>query len=256
VAGKSDRERASRAREKSERLARYADQWERGAEGESQTAAVLRELGPLWTVWHDLKWPGRRFANIDHLVIGPGGIFVIDSKNWTGAVAVKDGVLRQNGYRRESAVAGCADAALAVGELLPQYIDRVRPVLCLIRDESVEGWARDVMLCSTVNVVPMLLTRPKLMAPDEIADAVMTLQARMNSMEREPRPHLPTAARPHPSRARAARPSRRLSRPVRLVLGLVLRMAFMLMVIAFGIMFIRLLPDLLVSIATPPKPKP
>jgi hypothetical protein len=189
-------------------------------------------------------------------VIGPGGIFVIDSKNWTGAVSVKDGVLRQNGYRRESVVAGCADSALAVGELLPRYIDRVRPVLCFTRDENIEGWARDVMLCSTANVVPMLLTRPGMLGPDEITDAVLTLKARMDWMGREPRAHLPTVAHSKRPRARAARSSHRLSRPERLFLGLLLRIVFMLVVIALGIMFIRMLPDLLVSIMTPPDSKP
>jgi len=58
--------------------------WRRGAVGERRTA---RLLGPLerqgWAVLHDLTVPGSR-ANIDHLVIGPGGIFVIDSKHYRG----------------------------------------------------------------------------------------------------------------------------------------------------------------------------
>jgi hypothetical protein len=28
----------------------------------------------------------KRFGNIDHVVIGPTGVFVIDAKNWTGSV--------------------------------------------------------------------------------------------------------------------------------------------------------------------------
>src|SRR5688500_611754 len=108
MAGESARERAERTREKAERLERGGDSWERGAEGESATARVLAALPPDWVVLHDLRWPGRRFANIDHLVIGPGGVFVVDSKNWTGRVAVDGGVLRQNGRSREKAVAGCA----------------------------------------------------------------------------------------------------------------------------------------------------
>jgi hypothetical protein len=182
MAGESAGEKAQRAREKSQRLARYAEQWEKGADGESRTADALSQLGPEWTHWHDLKWPGRRFANIDHLAVGPGGIFVIDSKNWSGNVTVKDDVLRQNGYRRETAVAGCADSALAVGGLLPRYMDRVTPVLCFVRDDDVKGWARDVMLCSTTNLVPMLTSRPAVLGTDEIVDAVITLQVRMNSM--------------------------------------------------------------------------
>jgi hypothetical protein len=36
-----------------------------------------------WAVLHDLAVPGSR-ANLDHLVIGPGGVFVIDSKQYRG----------------------------------------------------------------------------------------------------------------------------------------------------------------------------
>jgi hypothetical protein len=215
MAGESARDKARRAREKSERLARYAERWEKGAEGESQTAAALAELGPEWTHWHDLKWPGRRFANIDHLAVGPSGIFVIDSKNWSGALTAKENVLRQNGYRRETAVAGCADSALAVGELLPRYMDRIQPVLCFVRQDEVEGWARDVMLCSTANLMAMLTSREPVLDTDEIADAIATLQVRMNSM---PGPQSsaflasarrPSTARPTPAQAASYRPARR-----------------------------------------------
>jgi hypothetical protein len=34
-------------------------------------------------VLHDLAVPGSR-ANLDHLVIGPGGVFVVDSKQYRG----------------------------------------------------------------------------------------------------------------------------------------------------------------------------
>jgi len=58
--------------------------WRRGAVGERRTA---RLLGPLerhgWAVLHDLAVPGSR-ANIDHLLIGPGGVLVIDSKQYRG----------------------------------------------------------------------------------------------------------------------------------------------------------------------------
>jgi len=58
--------------------------WRRGAVGERRTARVLAGLERHgWSVLHDLAVPGSR-ANIDHLVIGPGGVFVIDSKQYRG----------------------------------------------------------------------------------------------------------------------------------------------------------------------------
>jgi hypothetical protein len=58
--------------------------WRRGAAGERRTARLLEPLDRHgWAVLHDLAAPGSR-ANIDHLVIGPGGVFVVDSKQYRG----------------------------------------------------------------------------------------------------------------------------------------------------------------------------
>lgn len=59
--------------------------WRRGAQGEELTGALLEQLGERYTVLHDLAVPGSK-ANVDHVVIGPGGVFVIDSKMYAGVV--------------------------------------------------------------------------------------------------------------------------------------------------------------------------
>jgi hypothetical protein len=56
------------------------DRWRRGAAGERATAALLDRLPRrTWAVLHDRQVPGSR-ANLDHLVVGPSGVWVIDSK--------------------------------------------------------------------------------------------------------------------------------------------------------------------------------
>jgi Nuclease-related domain len=58
--------------------------WRRGAAGERRTARLLAPLERRgWAVLHDLAIPGST-ANIDHLVIGPAGVMVIDSKHYRG----------------------------------------------------------------------------------------------------------------------------------------------------------------------------
>jgi Nuclease-related domain len=60
--------------------------WQRGAAGERRTARLLDRLtGDGYVVFHDLAVPNSP-ANVDHLVIGPTGVFVIDSKQWSGSV--------------------------------------------------------------------------------------------------------------------------------------------------------------------------
>jgi hypothetical protein len=61
-----------------------ASAWRRGAAGEGRTARLLGQLARQGrAVLHDLAVPGSQ-ANLDHLVIGPGGVFVIDSKQYRG----------------------------------------------------------------------------------------------------------------------------------------------------------------------------
>jgi hypothetical protein len=62
------------------------DRWTRGAIGERVTALRLDELPPRrWAVWHDLRVPGSR-ANIDHIVVGPTGVWVVDTKTTRSSV--------------------------------------------------------------------------------------------------------------------------------------------------------------------------
>lgn len=54
--------------------------WLRAAAGEAATAQVLDDLpARRWAVWHDLRVPGSR-ANVDHLLLGPTGVWVVDTK--------------------------------------------------------------------------------------------------------------------------------------------------------------------------------
>ena len=55
--------------------------WARGAAGESGHRRHPGEAyrGRRWVVLHDLALPGSR-ANVDHLVIGPTGVWVVDTK--------------------------------------------------------------------------------------------------------------------------------------------------------------------------------
>ena len=128
------RRQAAEKRADADRLDREASSWERGSEGERQIGAALEAGRPHgWLVLHDVRWPGRPKANIDHVAVGPGGILVVDAKNWSGSVTLRDGVLRQSGFRRTREVDAVGSAALAVGELLNlPWSLHVIPVLALV----------------------------------------------------------------------------------------------------------------------------
>jgi hypothetical protein len=193
VAGESAQEVARKRRDKAARLNRVADAYEQGAEGERRTADALAMLPASgWFVLHDVRWPGKRFANIDHVVVGPGGVFVIDSKAWSGVVDVRDGVLRQNGYQREEAVVAAADAAVAVGERVPGLASyAVKPVLCFAGDQGVEGYTRGVILCTPEKLVAMLLSRPQVLDAPAVGRTWRGLQEALKAATAAPPPSPP-----------------------------------------------------------------
>lgn len=127
-AGGSAQDIAARQRAKAERLLASADRYQRGADGEKAVAEILRGLPPLFTVLHDLQVPDSK-ANIDHLVIGPSGVFVVDAKHWSQPLRVGDGMVFRGRYpiRKELDTvaweAGRAAAVLGVP---------VHPVLCFV----------------------------------------------------------------------------------------------------------------------------
>jgi hypothetical protein len=58
--------------------------WARGAAGERHVARLLDPLVEHgWAVHHDLRVPGSQ-ANMDHLLVGPPGVFVVDAKHYSG----------------------------------------------------------------------------------------------------------------------------------------------------------------------------
>lgn len=72
--------------------------WKVGAEGEERVAEVLDPV-PGIEVLHDRRVPGSQ-ANIDHLAVGPRGVFVIDAKKYKegSLIEVRDkgGLLRSD----------------------------------------------------------------------------------------------------------------------------------------------------------------
>jgi hypothetical protein len=68
-------------------LSTAAERYARGADGERRTEDAVRSLRrDGWVVRHDLD---GRYGNIDHVVVGPPGIFLLDSKALRGTVTVE-----------------------------------------------------------------------------------------------------------------------------------------------------------------------
>lgn len=73
---------------------RRVERFFKGARGEEKVAGVLAGLPEGYHVFNDFK-AGSGY--VDHVVLGPTGIFSVETKCWAGEVTVEDGSVLING---------------------------------------------------------------------------------------------------------------------------------------------------------------
>ena len=83
------------------RLDPVIDRRLRGAHGEEAVGAILEGLADQgWTAIHDVSL-GR--GNVDHVVVGPGGVFTVETKSHRGHIRVDqvDGTMLKQAYAQK-----------------------------------------------------------------------------------------------------------------------------------------------------------
>lgn len=129
----------------------------KGAEGEETVARILSFLPADHTVFNDLQLDENGPA-FDHIVVAPAGLFVIETKNWSGKITFENGQVLCNGHTpsrpplkqvKEEAsalldylsAAGCPDA--------PVY-----PVVCFVGNRPQDGLSNigGVRICTETNL--------------------------------------------------------------------------------------------------------
>lgn len=110
-----------------------SERWGAGAQGEIEVGRELERLHKAgFYVFHD--WDSGR-GNVDHFVIGPQGVFVVETKAWKGEISCENGKLLRNGkpIPGKDVTKQAMAEAMAVRDLLRSSSGIegfVRPVLC------------------------------------------------------------------------------------------------------------------------------
>jgi hypothetical protein len=156
------------------RISAETSAWRRGAKGEQRTARRLRRLGRGWVVFHDLAIPGSR-ANADHLVIGPSGVFLVDSKHYRGRLTLTPEGALWYGYHPLAGVLAVVRWEAAV---LSQALGiAVTPMVCVHGAQLPWGelMVEGMPVLSADRFVTTLRALPPML--DEIQVALLTEQA-------------------------------------------------------------------------------
>jgi hypothetical protein len=145
--------------------------WRQGAAGERATAFWLDRLQKRgWHVFHDVPI-GARGANVDHIVIGPGGVFSINAKYSKGKVWVAGGTFMVNGRRRDY-VRSSEREAERVASKLSTVVGRpvvVHPIIAVYADDiTVKEQPRSVRITTVRGAAHWIKQQRPTLAMEEV----------------------------------------------------------------------------------------
>lgn len=106
----------------------------KGARGEERVAGILKSLPDTYHVFNDFV-AGRK--HVDHVVVGPAGVFSVETKFWRGKVTLEDGHVLLDGQLpdRDPLAQSRREASLVKGELAKLgWTGTVTPVLAFASD--------------------------------------------------------------------------------------------------------------------------
>jgi hypothetical protein len=144
----------------------------RGVVGEIEVGEALARLGPDWVVLHAVPVDAGE-ADIDHLVIGPSGVYVIATKNhpgqavWASERTLMVGGVRHPHIRNMELEMGRAERMLSAGA---GTAVEVSGVLAIVAPKSltIKDRHRDVAVLQSTQLVPWLLRRKRSLSEADI----------------------------------------------------------------------------------------
>ena len=146
--------------------------WRIGASGESRVGRKLSKLPTGWHVLHSIPI-GDRGADIDHLVIGPGGVFNINTKcHPEGTIWLHEQALRVNGhitdYLRNSRFERDRVSHILSGACGMPVQSLPMVVLVDIAKMTVKGVPTDVIVTTLRSVRHVLGRQPQRLAAAQV----------------------------------------------------------------------------------------
>jgi len=142
-----------------------------GADGEEEVAWRMRKLGDGWHVIHSVP-VGEKGSDIDHVVIGPAGVFTLNTKNhlrkkvWIAEKAFMVSGQKTNYLRNSRREASRASKLLtaAYGYDVP-----VEPIIVVIAAElSITAQPTDVHVIARKRIGKWLQRRPSTLSPSSV----------------------------------------------------------------------------------------
>tara|TARA_B100000809_G_scaffold194559_1_gene193762 strand:- start:448 stop:1179 length:732 start_codon:yes stop_codon:yes gene_type:complete len=139
----------------------------KGARGEESVAHELAFLPADYDVFHAPALDPRKGTHVscDHVVVGPGGVFAIETKSWSGFIVIRDGhILYDNKEPDRPPIDQVKSAVAVLREKLAQSygdLPDLHPVICFVRKCLVGGTqtVSGVTVCDLPHLHEVILAR-------------------------------------------------------------------------------------------------
>jgi Holliday junction resolvase-like predicted endonuclease len=145
--------------------------WREGAAGERLVGAELEALADF-VILHDRRLVGRG-GNIDHIAIGPTGVFVIEVKRWRGNIEVVNARLEVRGRDERQIIERLLELSQRVQVALAPEMNKhgmtVIPVLCFVGKKLKGDRVGGVAVIGEGAIKGLLTDRQGVLTPDEVA---------------------------------------------------------------------------------------
>jgi hypothetical protein len=147
--------------------------WYKGAVGEIAVGRLLERLGPEWAVLHAVP-VGAGTSDIDHVLIGPAGVFTLNTKNHAGQpVWVAGRTLLVAGKKQRHLYNASHEAARAA-KLLARSLNQpveVTGVVVVVNPKSMTVRAKPSGAAVVTNrqLLRWLSGRPSVLTPPQVA---------------------------------------------------------------------------------------
>ena len=163
------------AAQRAAELERERASWAAGHTGEQRVAAEL-DLLPVgeWWVFHDLP-RGPSGTNVDHLVVGVGGVFALNTKHLSGTVWVGKRTVMVAGVKTNYLPVAVSEAR-NIGQRLSAFAAMpvsVWPVLVFVHPLTVAAMPPDVAVLQLDNLRVWLLSLPAVLTPARAYDIAL-----------------------------------------------------------------------------------
>jgi hypothetical protein len=144
-----------------------------GVLGELEVGATLDSLGPGWIVLHALPVAGG--LDIDHLAIGPSGVYIITTRNhrgepvWASQRTLIVGDIRYPDIRNMEYEMGRVERLLSTAAGRPVEVSGVLAVVSP-KKLTVRQKHRDVEVLASDRLAAWLMGRRRVLSPEEVEE--------------------------------------------------------------------------------------